>query len=165
MVCKICPLTRIFHYNSLHTALCYMAQVHTIFQPQTPLRSKIPAPPHLDKPLIYIQLFCVLATPEQHPELGMLTIERSMLWETGHQVQKGLVILISWVLHALELVPVFGTGWVPPNVTSATIQELYDVFYLNYFADKEIHILYNMLNGAVRNGHVDVEFNYSWWCS
>jgi hypothetical protein len=35
-------------------------------------------------------------------------------------------------------------------------QELYNVFYLNHFADKEI---YNMLNGAVQNGHVDVKFN------
>ena len=86
----------------------------------------------------------------------MLTIERSSQQETGHLVREGLVIPISWVLHALDLVPVFGNGRVPPNVTSATSQELYNVFYLNHFTDKEI---YNMLNGAVQNGHIDVEFN------
>lgn len=117
-----------------------MAQVCAIFQPRTPLCSKLQPPPYLDEPLIYIQPFRVLATPEQQPELGMLTIERSLRQETGHLVREGLVIPIGWVSHALELVPVFGSGRVPPNVTSATSQELYDIFYLNHFADKEICI-------------------------
>ena len=47
--------------------------------------------------------------------------------------------------HAVELVPVFGSDNVLATVTSATSQELYDRFFLNHFADKEI---YNILHGC-----------------
>ena len=60
------------------------------------------------------------------------------------KVGEGFVIPIGWVSHAVELVPVFGSANIPSTVTATTSQEIYDRFFLNHFADKEI---YNSLHG------------------
>ncbi|KIM65075.1 hypothetical protein SCLCIDRAFT_22891 [Scleroderma citrinum Foug A] len=131
----------------------YVVQVRAIFQPHTPSRSKLQAPPYLDKPLIYIQPFHVVATPDQQPELRMWTVERTILHaEGGKTTREGLIIPIGWVLHAVELIPVFGSENVSATVTSATSQESYDHFFINHFTDKEI---YNTLHGPI--GRVGVE--------
>lgn len=124
----------------------YVAQVRAVFQPRAPPRSRIPTPSYLDKPLIYIQPFHIVTKPEQQPELRMYTVKRMLHAEGGWITRAGTIVPIDWVSHALDLVPVFGSGNVPANVTSATSQELYDVFFLNHFADKET---YNVLYGVM----------------
>ena len=130
----------------LNTAESYAAQVRAVFQPRAPPRSRIPTPSYLDKPLIYIQPFHIVTKPEQQPELRMYTVKRMLHTEGGRITRVGTIVPIDWVSHALDLVPVFGSGKVPANVTSATSQELYDVFFLNHFTDKET---YNMLHGVM----------------
>ncbi|KIK82352.1 hypothetical protein PAXRUDRAFT_153868, partial [Paxillus rubicundulus Ve08.2h10] len=49
----------------------------------------------------------------------------------------GLVIPLTEVTHAVDLVPVFGQE-VNHTVTAAMSQEHYNCFYLNFYADKEI---------------------------
>jgi len=77
-----------------------------------------------------------------------------MFCAEGEQMaRRGLIVPLSWVSHAVELVPVFGRENVPATVTSATSQEAYNRFFLNHFADKEI---YNTLHGHI--GHTGVEY-------
>ena len=116
-----------------------MAQVHAIFQPHAPPCSQFLTPSYLDKPLIYIQPFHIVTKPEQQPELRIYTVKRKL-------PRAGTIVPIDWVSHALDLVPIFGSGKVPANVTSATSQELYDVFFLNHYTDKET---YNALHGVM----------------
>ncbi|KAI6139499.1 hypothetical protein BKA82DRAFT_3988476 [Pisolithus tinctorius] len=124
----------------------YVAQVRTIFQPCARPRSKVETPPYLNHPLIYLQPFCVIATPQQQPELHMWTLERCFShMEEGGEMREGLVVPITWISHALELVPIFGSGKVPPSISSTTSQELYHHFFLNHFADKEI---FNAFHGG-----------------
>ncbi|KAI5995774.1 hypothetical protein F5J12DRAFT_854938, partial [Pisolithus orientalis] len=69
----------------------------------------------------------------------MWTLERCFShMEEGGETQEGLVMPITWISHALELVPIFGSEKVPPSISSAASQELYHCFFLNHFADKEI---------------------------
>ncbi|KAI6151216.1 hypothetical protein BKA82DRAFT_4329081 [Pisolithus tinctorius] len=63
----------------------YVAQVCTIFQPHACPCSKVEAPLHLNNPLIYLQPFCVIATPEQQPEMQMWTLERCFSNMEGKQ--------------------------------------------------------------------------------
>ena len=103
-----------------------MAQVRAVFQPRTPSHSRLQVPPYLNKPLVYVQPFHVVSTPDQQPELWMWIVERNILCaESGQTTREGLIIPISWVSHAVELVPVFGSDNVLATVTSATSQELY----------------------------------------
>ena len=130
--------------NILHVVESFVAQVRAIFQPRAPSRSKLQVPPYLDTPLIYVQPFHIIDTPE--PELRMCTLERNIFHaESGQPTREGLIIPIGWVSHAVELVPVFGSANVPSTVMAATSQEIYDRFFLNHFADKEI---YNSLHGS-----------------
>jgi len=80
-----------------------------------------------------------MTTPEQQPESQMWSVERNV-FQSGQC--EGLVIPIDWVSHVLELVPVFGSGNVPANVTFAMSQEVYNCFFVNHFSDKE---MYNVL--------------------
>ena len=58
----------------------------------------------------------------------MYTVKRKLRAEGGRFTWAGTIVPIDWVSHALDLVPMFGNGKVPANVTSAMSQELYDVF-------------------------------------
>ncbi|KAI6143658.1 hypothetical protein BKA82DRAFT_28542, partial [Pisolithus tinctorius] len=88
--------------------------------------AQVETPPYLNHPLVYLQPFCVIATPQQQPELQMWTLERCFShMEEGGETREGLVVPITWISHALELVPVFGSEKVPPSISSATSQELY----------------------------------------
>ena len=54
----------------------------------------------------------------------------------GNRHREGVVIRVTDVTHAVELIPVFGEA-VAKDVTSATCLEHYECFFLNNFADKE----------------------------
>ncbi|KAL4062740.1 hypothetical protein J3A83DRAFT_4363134 [Scleroderma citrinum] len=64
----------------------YVAQVCTIFHPHTPPCSKVKVPLYLKAPLIYLQPFHVIATPEHQPELQMWTLERCCFHTEGGQI-------------------------------------------------------------------------------
>ncbi|KIM66385.1 hypothetical protein SCLCIDRAFT_110592 [Scleroderma citrinum Foug A] len=129
-----------------YTAASYVAQVHAVFQPRAPSRSRLQAALYLEKPLIYVQPFHVVCTPDQQPELRMWTVERNTFHTESGRCE-GLVIPIDWVSHALELVPVFGSGNMPADVMFATSQEVYSHFFVNHFSDKE---MYNTLHGVTQ---------------
>lgn len=76
----------------------------------------------------------------------MYMVKRTLHAEGEWITWAGTIVPIDWVSHALDLVPVFGSGNVPANVTSAMSQEIYDVFFLNHFVDKET---YNVLHGVM----------------
>ncbi|KAI5999309.1 hypothetical protein F5J12DRAFT_274251 [Pisolithus orientalis] len=75
----------------------------------------------------------------------MWTLERCFFNMEGEQKQEGCDIPITWISRALELVPVFGSEKVPSTVSSTTSQELYNCFFLNHFADKEV---FNTFHGV-----------------
>ncbi|KIM60187.1 hypothetical protein SCLCIDRAFT_26833 [Scleroderma citrinum Foug A] len=110
----------------------YIAQVRMVFQPCPPPCSRVQIPSYLTQPLLYVQPFHVALTPNEQPELD------------GQVTHEGRVIPLAFVSHAIELVPIFGPSPVPPTVTAAMSQEVYDQFFLNHYGDKET---YNMIHG------------------
>lgn len=68
---------------------------------------------------------------------------------------EGVVIPLRWVLHAMELIPLFGSQLVQSTVTAQTSQEVYNSFILNHFADKET---YNAVQGHSFNGFLNTEY-------
>lgn len=130
-----------------------------IFQPRLPPRSKLEVLPYLTQPLLYIQPFHVTRTPEQDPDLQMWILERNIMQSTGsgNDIREGVVIPLHWVSHAVELVPLFGSGLVPSTMTSQTSQELYNSFVLNHFTDKET---FNAIHGHswTDNGFLETEY-------
>ncbi|KAG1885930.1 uncharacterized protein F5891DRAFT_1132660 [Suillus fuscotomentosus] len=99
--------------------------------------SNLELPLCLSDPLLYVQLFHFISSPDDHPELAMWTVERTYTQEeNGNRCRKGAVIRVTDVMHAVELIPVYGEA-VANSVSSATSLECYDHFFLNNFADKE----------------------------
>ncbi|OJA17460.1 hypothetical protein AZE42_12585 [Rhizopogon vesiculosus] len=94
-------------------------------------------PPALAAPLLYVQLFEVIARPEDDPAVMMFRVRRQTeIGPDGTRVRVGMVVPLLDVTHAIELIPVYG-GRANHTATSATSLELYDTFYLNNFSDKE----------------------------
>ncbi|KAG0699636.1 hypothetical protein DFH29DRAFT_983411 [Suillus ampliporus] len=94
-------------------------------------------PPGLAQPFIYVQLFEVITCPQDDPAVMMYRVRQQ--FETrpdGTRVRVGMIVPLVNVTHTIELIPVYG-GQLNRNVTSATSLELYDMFYLNSFSDKE----------------------------
>ena len=135
----------------------YVTQVRTIFQPHLPPRSKLEIPPYLVQPLLYIQPFHVTRTPEEDPNLDMWILKRNIVQsaDSGGDLHEGVIIPLQWVSHSVELVPLFGSGPLQSTVTSQTLQEVYNSFILNHFADKET---YNAIHGHSDNGFLNTEY-------
>ncbi|KAG2047378.1 hypothetical protein BDR06DRAFT_1031315 [Suillus hirtellus] len=101
-----------------------IAQVRLIFQPTVRRGSNLELPSCLSDPLLYVQFFHFISSPDDHPELAMWTVEHTYMQEENN------------VTHAVELIPVYGEA-VANGVSSATSLEHYERFFLNNFADKE----------------------------
>jgi hypothetical protein len=56
--------------------------------------------------------------------------------ENGNCHREGAIIRVTDVMHAVELIPVYGEA-VAKGVSSATCLESYEHFFLNNFMDKE----------------------------
>ncbi|KAG1901636.1 uncharacterized protein F5891DRAFT_1128051 [Suillus fuscotomentosus] len=111
----------------------YIAQVQLIFQPIVRRGSNLELPLYLSDPLLYIQFFCFISSPDDRPELTMWTVERAYTQdENGNH----------YVTHAVELIPVYGEA-VANSVSSATCLEHYECFFLNSFADKESYHMFS----------------------
>ncbi|KAG1829890.1 hypothetical protein DFJ58DRAFT_719664 [Suillus subalutaceus] len=96
-------------------------------------------------PLLYVQPFRIVKTPEDLEDTRLWKLERVYAPATQPKTHTGFVIPITEVTHAAELVPVYGEE-VDHSLTSATSREHYDHFYLNRYADKE---MYNALHESL----------------
>lgn len=131
-------------YLLLHTrhSLVYIvnivAQVRAIFQPIPPRHGTLPD--YLaDKPLIYVQYYEIVGHPHDEPAISMYVVARQYHnGPDGQRMRLGAVIPLTDVTHAVELIPMYGTG-ADRTVGAATSMELYEHFYLNNFSDKEIY--------------------------
>ncbi|KAG1908813.1 uncharacterized protein F5891DRAFT_1206313 [Suillus fuscotomentosus] len=114
-----------------------VAQVRLVFQPIIRRGSNLDLPTYLSTPLLYVQYFHFIASPDEQPELSMWTVERSYVQDnTGNRYRQGAVVQITDVTHAIELIPCFGEK-VASDISSATCLERHERFFLNNFADKE----------------------------
>ncbi|KIK78930.1 hypothetical protein PAXRUDRAFT_162664 [Paxillus rubicundulus Ve08.2h10] len=87
--------------------------------------------------LVYVQPFNTLI---ERDATQLQILKRAPVPDSSHpssQRRLGLVIPLTEVTHAVDLVPVFVQA-VDGTVTAATSQEHYHCFYLNFYADKEI---------------------------
>ncbi|KAG2036264.1 hypothetical protein BDR03DRAFT_1056640 [Suillus americanus] len=122
-----------------------VAQVRIVFQLAPPRRSTAKLPDFLLHPLLYVQPFRIVKTPEDLEDTQLWKLERVYAPATQPKTRTGFVIPITEVTHAAELVPVYREK-VDRSLTSATSQEHYDHFYLNRYADKE---MYNALHESL----------------
>ncbi|KAG2046702.1 hypothetical protein BDR06DRAFT_1014499 [Suillus hirtellus] len=96
-----------------------------------------PLPAELDQIFLYVQLFEVVARPQDDVGVMMFRIKRHFVTgPDGTQVRVGMIIPLLDVTHAIELIPVYGDR-ANRAVDSSTCLESYDTFYLNNFSDKE----------------------------
>ncbi|KIN97324.1 hypothetical protein M404DRAFT_160808, partial [Pisolithus tinctorius Marx 270] len=112
-----------------------VAQVHTVFA----FSSRGSAlPTGLSDPLLYVQYFTFTAMPSNQPDVRMYAVECMFVNnpEDGTRSRVGAIISLLDVIHAVELIPKYGTV-ANHGVTSETCLELYDRFYLNNFTDTE----------------------------
>lgn len=94
-------------------------------------------PPELDQIFLYVQLFEVIARPQDDVGVMMFCVKRRFVTgPDGTQVRVGMIIPLLNVTHAIELIPVYGDR-ADHAVDSSTCLECYDTFYLNNFSDKE----------------------------
>ena len=102
----------------------------------------------------------MLSSPGNWPELGIYVLEREFTTTPdGSMHQRGLIVPMASITHAVELVPLYGTDPLSSIATSTTSQEIYDHFILNHFSDKEI---YNIFHGSLSvgdNEHFGVEYS------
>ncbi|KAG1789209.1 uncharacterized protein HD556DRAFT_1202437, partial [Suillus plorans] len=113
-----------------------VAQVRLVFQPNLPRASNLVLPSYLSCPLLYIQYYHFVASPNDHPELAMWTVERSYVEDQHGKHRCGGVVPLTSVTHAVELIPEYGEK-ADEKISSAICLESYDRFFLNNFADKE----------------------------
>jgi hypothetical protein len=71
----------------------YVAQVQVIFQPVVQQGSNLELPSYLSDPLLYVQFFCFISSPEDCPELAMWTVECAYMQDQNdNQYREGAVI-------------------------------------------------------------------------
>ncbi|KAG1778129.1 hypothetical protein EV702DRAFT_1179099 [Suillus placidus] len=121
--------------NILYSA-SHVAQVRLIFQPKIPRASDLVLPSYLSCPLLYVQYFDFIASPNDRPELTMWTVECSYVEDQHVKCRCGGVVPLMSVTHTVKLIPDYGTK-VDEKISSAICLESYDHFFLNNFADKE----------------------------
>ncbi|KAI5998547.1 hypothetical protein F5J12DRAFT_928852 [Pisolithus orientalis] len=116
----------------------HVAQVQVVFQMAHSHHSQELPPPFLAQPLLYVQPFHIITTPESQLDTCLWMLERvyspSLCPTLACCV--GFILPSTEVCHSADLVPAFGKE-VDHTVTLATSQEVYQHFYLNYYTDKE----------------------------
>ncbi|KAG1808425.1 uncharacterized protein BJ212DRAFT_1280677 [Suillus subaureus] len=101
------------------------------------MSSNLELPSYLSDPLLYVQFFRFISSPDDCPKLAMWTMERAYMQDQdGNRYREGAVVRATDVMHAVELIPVYGKA-VADGVSSATCLEHYKHFFLNSFTDKE----------------------------
>jgi hypothetical protein len=97
--------------------------------------SGLTLPAFLSDPLIYVQYFHFVASPDERPDVAMWTVQRIFHHDQGAS-RYGAVVPLVDVTHAVELIPDYGEK-ADTNISSAVSLESYERFFLNNFADKE----------------------------
>ncbi|KAG2144761.1 hypothetical protein BD769DRAFT_1597692 [Suillus cothurnatus] len=93
-----------------------------------------------DQPLIYVQYYEVVGHSHDQPAISMYMVARKYHNGPGSQrMRLGAVIPLTDVMHAVELIPVYGKGTTNHRVGAETSMEVYERFYLNNFSDKEVY--------------------------
>ncbi|KAG0705855.1 hypothetical protein DFH29DRAFT_980756 [Suillus ampliporus] len=107
----------------------YVAQVRAIFQLTLPRGSRVQVPECLSQVLLYIQHFDFIV-PGPEPSTGM--------WMSERVIRRGSIIPLTDVTHAVEIIPVY-QGPLGKDVNSGNSLEVFDDYFLNNFADKELY--------------------------
>ncbi|KAG2336694.1 hypothetical protein BDR05DRAFT_953157 [Suillus weaverae] len=107
----------------------HVAQVRIIFQPTLPRGSHAQVPECLSQVLVYVQHFDFVA-PGPEPSMGM--------WMSDRVIRRGTIIPLTDITHAVEIIPVY-QGPLGRDVNSGNLQEVFDDYFLNNFADKELY--------------------------
>lgn len=121
--------------QSQHNPGYHVVQVRAIFQLAHSPHIQSATMAFLTQPLVYIQPFDIVATPEDQLDTRLWILERIYTSSTP-ACRAGLIIPLTEVAHSADLVPVFGER-VDYTVTRRTSQETYNRFYLNYYTSKE----------------------------
>ena len=114
-----------------------VAEVRAVFQFMPSRRSGDVLPDFLSIPLVYIRPFNNVGEKDA---TKLQILEKALVPGVPPSLpvhRLGLVVPLTEVTHAVDLVPVFGQA-ADRTVTAATSQEHYNHFYLNFYADKEI---------------------------
>ncbi|KAG1795240.1 uncharacterized protein BJ212DRAFT_1489820 [Suillus subaureus] len=123
--------------------MSHVTQVRLIFQPTIQQGSDVELPACLSNLLLYVQYFCFISCPEDHPELMMWTVEHVYTHDAnGNCHRQGAIMQVMDATHAVELIPEYGEA-VDKSMTSATCLESYKCFFLNNFADKESYHVFS----------------------
>ncbi|KAG2033974.1 hypothetical protein BDR03DRAFT_871036, partial [Suillus americanus] len=94
----------------------------------------------LSQPLVYIQLFDFVV-PGPEPSMGMWMVRRSYTRHPSQLervIRRGCIIPLTDVTHAVEIIPVY-RGPLGKDVNSGNSLEVFDEYFLNNFADKELY--------------------------
>ncbi|KAG1828797.1 hypothetical protein EV424DRAFT_1470990 [Suillus variegatus] len=111
-----------------------VAQVRMVFSLS---KKGPPLPAERDQIFLYVQLFKVVACPQD--DVGVMMFRVKCCFVTGPdgtQVRVGMIIPLLDVTHTIKLIPVYGDR-ANRAVDSSTCLESYDTFYLDNFSDKE----------------------------
>ncbi|KAG1888131.1 hypothetical protein F4604DRAFT_2032172 [Suillus subluteus] len=122
--------------QNIRSSVPYVAQVQAVFQLTTP---PIEAP-GLNQVLAYVQHFNVIGDKPE-PTAGMWRVTRSYLHNTLQPQSRrrcGSILPLTDITHGVELIPVYHT-LLPKEVDSSNSLEVFDEYFLNNFADKELY--------------------------
>lgn len=90
--------------------------------------------------LVYIQHFDFIV-PGPEPSTGMWMVRRSytrLSSQSDRVIRCGSIIALTDVTHAVEIIPVY-QGPLGKDVNSGNSLEVFDDYFLNNFADKELY--------------------------
>lgn len=90
--------------------------------------------------LVYIQHFDFIV-PGPEPSTGMWMVRRSytrLSSQSDRVIRCGSIITLTDVTHAVEIIPVY-QGPLGKDVNSGNSLEVFDDYFLNNFADKELY--------------------------
>ncbi|KAG1738115.1 uncharacterized protein EDB91DRAFT_1237796 [Suillus paluster] len=117
-----------------------VAQVRAIFQLTLPRGSRVQVPECLSQVLLYIQHFDFIV-PGPEPSTGMWMVKQSYTRHPSQServIRRGSIIPLTDVTHAVEIIPVY-RGPLGKDVNSGKSLEVFDDYFLNNFADKELY--------------------------
>ncbi|KAG2738582.1 hypothetical protein P692DRAFT_201842767 [Suillus brevipes Sb2] len=93
------------------------------------MSSKLELPSYLSDPLLYVQFYRFISSPDQCPEVAMWVVERTYMQdENGNRHREGAVIRVTDITHAVELIPVYGEA---PDKSLLAVRD--NTFHQQYF--------------------------------
>ncbi|KAG1861251.1 hypothetical protein F4604DRAFT_1882465 [Suillus subluteus] len=118
----------------------FVAQVRAVFQPTTKRYSSLEVPAFLNQVFVLVQPFTFVGD-DPEPLTRMWRVRRSLninpsLPQYGERL--AIIVPLTDIIHAAELIPIY-EGPLSKDVQSNVSLELFDEFFLNNFADKELY--------------------------